>query len=94
MILDLKNLELIPKLLQKIEELENNFNSFIDSNKRDLTKIKNVCLFLNVSKPTIYNMINDGRFKKNVHYKKQILNNSVKIVFVESAILKYKKELT
>lgn len=41
---------------------------------------------------TIYNMLEDGRLKENIHFKKQMLRNKVKIVFVESAIIKYKSE--
>lgn len=93
MIISYENLDLIPQLLQKIEKLENDFNSFVNSSSKiDLTILKNVSKFLSVSKPTIYNMIQDGRFKQNIHYKKLFYKNSVKIVFVESAILKYKKE--
>lgn len=93
MVIDLKSLDLIPILLEKIEQLQNDFNSFVDvKQKIDLSKLINVSKYLNVSKPTIYNMINDGRFKQNIHYKKVINENSVKIIFVESAIVKYKKE--
>ena len=93
MIIDLKGLDLIPILLEKIEQLQNDFNSFVNiKEKKDLSKLMNVSKYLNVSKPTIYNMINDGRFKQNIHYKKTINKHSVKIIFVESAIIKYKKE--
>lgn len=34
----------------------------------------------------------DGRFKKNFHYRKEIKGKTIKITFVEDGILAYKKE--
>lgn len=92
MYVDFSNLDLIPKLLEELQILRNDLALLQNKNKIDLSKLYNVAKFLNVSKPTIYNMIDDGRFQQNVHYKKQINQNKVRIVFVESAIIKYKKE--
>lgn len=92
MLLDLSNLELIPQLLQEVKELSQKLNDYTNKTKPNLTTITTVSKFLNVSKMTIYNMLDDGRFKENVHFKKQMLKNKVKIVFVESAIIKFQKE--
>ena len=92
MIIDLKNLDLIPHLLQELKELKQEIFNITNINKPKLTTLTNVAKFLNVSKMTIYNMLEDGRLKENIHFKKQMLRNKVKIVFVESAIMKYQKE--
>lgn len=92
MIIDLKNLDLIPQLLQELKELKQEIFNITNINKPKLTTLTNVAKFLNVSKMTIYNMLEDGRLKENIHFKKQMLRNKVKIVFVESAIIKYKSE--
>ena len=92
MFIDLSNLELIPQLLQELKELKQDISNITNTNKPKLTNLTNVAKFLNVSKMTIYNMLDDGRLKENIHFKKQMLKNKVKIVFVESAIIKYQKE--
>lgn len=93
MIIELENLKLIPQLLEELKQVKEDLSNLTKTKQIiDLTRLKNVCNYLNVSKPTIYNMIADGRLKQNIHYKKQINKNSVKITFVESAIVKYKKE--
>jgi hypothetical protein len=40
----------------------------------------------------VNNIIKDGRFKQNFHYKKEIKGKTIKITFVEDGILAYKKE--
>ncbi len=92
MVLDLTNLELIPQLLKEVKELKQELSNYTNKNKPKLTTLTNVAKYLNVSKMTIYNMLDDGRLKENIHFKKQMLKNKVKIVFVESAIIKYQKE--
>lgn len=92
MIIDLKNLELIPELLKELKNLKQDFHNFSNKNKPNLTRLVNVAKFLNVSKVTIYNMIEDGRLKENVHFVKQLNKNKVRIIFIESAIIKYQKE--
>ena len=92
MLLDLSNLQLIPLLLQEVKELSEKLNDYTNKTKPNLTTITTVAKYLNVSKMTIYNMLDDGRFKENVHFNKRILKNKVKVLFVESAIIKYQKE--
>lgn len=92
MYVDFSNLDLIPKVLEQLQILRNDLALLQNKNKIDLSKLYNVAKYLNVSKPTVYNMIDDGRFQQNIHYKKQINKNKVRIVFVESAIINYKKE--
>ncbi|MDD2896918.1 MAG: helix-turn-helix domain-containing protein [Aliarcobacter sp.] len=92
MFIDLSNLELIPQLLQELKELKQEISKITNINKPKLTTHTKVAKYLNVSVMTIYNMVDDGRLKENIHFKKQMLRNKVKIVFVESAIIKYKSE--
>lgn len=92
MLLDLSNLELIPQLLEEVKELKLEISNYTNKNKPKLTTLSNVAKYLNVSKMTIYNMLEDGRLKENIHFHKQMLKNKVKIVFVESAIIKFQKE--
>lgn len=93
MIIDLKNLDLIPLLLKEIKELKQDVLNIQNKNKHNLTKLQNVAKYLQVSKTTVSNYIKDGRFKENVHYKKTIVNKMVKYNFVESAIIQFKENL-
>ena len=77
------NLELIPKLLSKIDELNLKVELFAPK----LNTKKGVMQFLNKSEKTIYNYISNGVFKENIHFYK----DNGKIVFVESAIIDFKK---
>jgi len=88
-----QNLELIPHLLKELQFLKNELQKLTSKDKPNLTKLQEVAKYLKVTKPTIYNMIADGRLKQNIHYKKQINKNSVKIIFIESAIINFNKDL-
>ncbi len=93
MLIDLKNLDLIPQLLQELQILKDEIkrvNLKLDR-RYDLSRLRDVSIYLGVSIKTIYNYIDDGRFKQNVHYMKTIKNNNNKITFVESAIIKFKE---
>lgn len=87
------NLELIPKLLEHLNTLNikilNIENELIK--KLDLTKRNGVKKFLDISDSTLYKMINDGRLKQGVHYKKTLKGKRVNIIFVESAIVNFKE---
>lgn len=94
MIISYENLDLIPKLLDKLESMQCQLNQLSNIEKKiDLTKLGNVAKYLNVSKATVSNFIKDGRFKENVHYKKIINKKMINYIFVESAIIKYKENL-
>ena len=87
------NLELIPKLLEhlntlnlKILNIENELIKKLDLSKRDGVK-----KYLNISDSTLYQMMNDGRFKQGVHYRKTLKGKRVNIIFVESAIVRFKE---
>lgn len=95
MLLDFSSLELIPKLLEKITNLENEI-AIIKNHvvpEYDLTKREGVKSYLKISDGTIHNMIQDGRFKQNIHYTKQIKGKKIMISFIEDGILAYKKGL-
>lgn len=81
------------QLKNVLELLQTSINSSNNVRKIDLTRSKNVIEFLEISKPTLYNMINDGRLKKDIHYKKVIKNKTSRIVFIESAIINFKKDI-
>jgi predicted DNA-binding transcriptional regulator AlpA len=87
------NLELIPKLLEHLNTLNikilNIENELIK--KFDLTKRDGVKKFLDISDSTLYQMMNDGRLKQGVHYKKTLKGKRVNIIFVESAIVDFKE---
>jgi DNA-binding Lrp family transcriptional regulator len=92
MIIPYENLDLIPQLLQELKDLKQEILNYTNKNKPKLTTLTNVAKYLKVSNMTVYNMVDDGRLKENIHFKKQMLKNKVKIVFVESAIIKFQKE--
>ena len=77
-----ENLELIPTLLTKIEDLEKRLLMFTP----ELTTKKNVIAFLNISNTTYYEYFKDGRFKEGYHFYRK----NGKIHFVENAILELK----
>jgi predicted DNA-binding transcriptional regulator AlpA len=82
------------QLTDVMELLKTSLSSLNENvNKIDLSRSKNVVEYLEISKPTLYNMINDGRLKKDIHYKKVLKNKTSRIVFIESAIIKYKKDI-
>jgi hypothetical protein len=88
----LENLELIPTLMDKIENLTIQISQLANvKNKVDLTKLLNVSKYLNVSKSTIFNYMKDGRFQENIHYRKILNKKVVKYIFVESSIIKFKE---
>ena len=91
---DFSVLQLIPKLLEQMQELQNEVTELKQNlaPKYDLTKRAGVKAFLNISDGTLNNMIKDGRFKKSFHYRKEIKGKTIKITFVEDGILAYKKE--
>lgn len=94
--LDFSSLNLIPKLLEKIELLEKEIAEIknVVVPELDLTKRNGVKKFLEItSDGTISNMIKDGRFKQNIHYTKQIKGKKIMISFIEDGIIAYKKGL-
>lgn len=70
MLLDFSSLELIPKLLEKIESLEKEIyiikNSVVP--EYDLTKAKGVMTYLKISKTTLERKIKEGELKKGIHF--------------------------
>jgi hypothetical protein len=79
-------LEALDLLNSKILNLENRLVPKLDLTKRDGVK-----KFLDISDSTLYKMINDGRLKQGVHYKKTLKGKRVNIIFVESAIVNFKE---
>lgn len=88
-----ENLELIPKLLEKVLFLEEKIK-LLESNlikPLELTTRKNVKKYLEISESTLINMMKDGRLKQGKHFTREFKNNRFKIVFIESAIKELKK---
>lgn len=81
-----ENLELIPRLLSKIESMEERLKKLAPP----LTTKKEVARFLNVTPRTISNYIQQGFLKKDKHF---YYKNSKMLVFVEEAILEFRNEL-
>lgn len=92
--IDFSVLKLLPTIYKQIETMQNKIFNLEQqlTPKYDLTKRAGVKAFLNISDGTLNNMIKDGRFKQNFHYKKEIKGKTIKIIFVEDGILAYKKE--
>lgn len=87
-----ENLELIPKLLEKILILEEKIIRLEDNliKPLNLTKRNDVKKYLEISDSTLNNMFKDGRFKIGIHYTKSLKGNRTKIIFIESAIKELK----
>ena len=92
-IIDFKNLELIPELLEKLSLLEERVKYLQDGliKPLDLTTRRNVRQYLQISESTLNNMFKDGRLKQGIHYQKVIKKNRVRIIFNHNAIKEFKK---
>lgn len=87
-----ENLKLIPKLFDEIALLKDEIKELkFEKENLDLTKPTHVAKYLGMAQKTLYNCIEDGRFKKNVHYTKVLKGDDTRIVFIESAIINRKK---
>ena len=90
MTINLENLDLLPHILEKLNNLENEIKNLKLSNL-DLTARAGVKEFLNISDSTLNVMMNDGRFIPGVHFTKEFKGKKPKITFVKSAIIEFKK---
>ena len=92
-IIDFKNLELIPELLEKLSLLEERVKYLQDGliKPLDLTTRRNVRQYLQISESTLNNMFKDGRLKQGKHFIKSLKGNKAKITFIESAIKEFKE---
>jgi len=90
---DFEVLKLIPKMLEEMQDLKKEVLNIENrlAPKLDLTKRDGVKKYLDISDSTLYQMMNDGRLKQNIHYKKTINGKRVNIIFVESAIVGFKE---
>lgn len=88
-----ENLEYIPKILAYLEDMKIRIEKLEKDliPKLDLSKSGQVAKYLDISISTLNNMLNDGRFKEGVHFRKIFKNKRYRIIFIESAIVKYKK---
>ncbi|MDD5400244.1 MAG: helix-turn-helix domain-containing protein [Sulfurimonas sp.] len=81
-----ENLELIPMLLKKIENMEERMSKLVPP----ITTKREVAKFLNVTDRTINNYIAQGLLKEQHHFYRK---NGKILVFIEDAIAEFKKEL-
>ena len=88
-----ENLDKIIDILEKLDLLNSKILNIENrlAPKLDLTKRDGVKKYLDISDSTLYQMMNDGRLKQNIHYKKTINGKRVNIIFVESAIVGFKE---
>ena len=88
-----ENLNKIVDILEKLDSLNSKILNIENrlAPKLDLTKRDGVKKYLDISDSTLYQMMNDGRLKQNIHYKKTINGKRVNITFVESAIVGFKE---
>lgn len=87
------NLKLIPEILKQNNELLERVN-FLEHEligKLDLTKRADVKKYLGIDEGALQYRMNNGILKQGEHYIKKIKNNKPTIVFVEKAIIEYKK---
>ena len=89
-----ENLNKIIDILEKLDLLNSKILNIENklAPKLDLTKRDGVKKYLDISDSTLYQMMNDGRLKQNIHYKKTINGKRVNIIFVESAIVGFKEK--
>ena len=89
-----ENLDKIIDILEKLDSLNSKILNIENklTPKLDLTKRDGVKKYLDISDSTLYQMMNDGRLKQNIHYKKIIKGKRVNIIFVESAIVGFKEK--
>ena len=80
-----QNLELIPILLQKLEDMEKRQEAFMPK----LDNKKAVINHLGISASSYQNYLKDGRLKENVHFYKK----NGKMIFIEDAIIELKNNL-
>jgi len=88
------HLELIPKIFNELQTMKNelmHIKAIYKVSAPNLKTRKGVKEYLNISDGTINNMMLDGRFKQGIHYTKVINKFRAKIIFIESAIIRYKE---
>ena len=83
------NLELIPKLMQHIENLENKLLRIEQVIAPPLTTKKGVARYFDVQPRTINNYITKGYLKEGIHF----FRKDGKLLFVEDAILNFNKRI-
>ncbi|PNV82011.1 MAG: hypothetical protein C0627_12105 [Sulfurimonas sp.] len=81
-----ENLELIPKLLNKIEAMEERLKKFTPS----LTTKKEVAKFLNKSESTINRYMGIGLLIEGKHFYRK---NGKILVFIEESIIEFRLQL-
>ena len=87
--MDLKafeNLKLIPKLLYKIEAMEERLKKFTPP----LTTKKEVAKFLNKSQSTVNRYIGNGLLIEGKHFYRK---NGKILVFIEEAVIEFRLQL-
>ncbi|MFY4859060.1 hypothetical protein ACOTVM_00745 [Aliarcobacter butzleri] len=89
---DFSSLDLIPKMLEKMEEMQTELTELRQQlkPKYDLTKRADVMTYLNISESTLDRHIRMGVFKQGYHYHREIKNNKSIIIYVSSAIEEFK----
>jgi|GEM_PF-1034055 len=96
-IIDFSSLNYIQELKEEIQTIKKQLTRIEEyyKPKYNLTKRSEVLRFLEITDPTLNAYMKDGRFKENIHFKKEIKGKKIKITFVEDGILafKQKKEL-
>lgn len=90
----LEYLKYIPQLIEQNNELLEKVRLLEDKliPKYDLTKREGVKQYLEICETTLNKMMNDGRLKQEIHFKKEIKGSRTKITFIESAILDFKEK--
>lgn len=92
--IDFSVLDKIPLLLEKIEvltlKIETLEKELIPT--LDLTTRSGVKKYLNISESSLSKKMQNQELINGIHYQREINGKKTKIIFVELAIIKYKKE--
>ncbi len=87
-------LDLLPKMLEKIESMENEIIELKQQlkPKYDLTKRAGVMKYLNISNSTLNKYMKEGTLREGYHFYRQMKQSKSIITFVSGAIEEFKKE--
>lgn len=78
-----ENLELIPELLQTVQDLK----TLVNILKPELTTKRGVAMFLGLTERTINNYISDGKLVEGYHFNRK---NDKILVFIEDTVIEFK----
>lgn len=87
-------LELLPKMFEKMEEMQTELTELRQQlkPKYDLTKQSGVLKYLEISESTLAKYRKNGTFREGYHYHRELKQSKSTITYVSGAIEEFKKE--